>query len=169
MIAPILWAVVQLLPDVTIYIEQDLDGKRVDAHVHFEFVLARGNKRICIVEAKEEKFKQVMAQALLGCEVAADIDDSHEVYTVVTNVEKWIFLKNLDEEILCDESNALTFGDNGVRKRQNSLESCTLCLRKTGNLSVTHYTGRFRLYSTRSNQFSFVLLHILIQRMLRRF
>lgn len=113
-IAPILWAVVQLLPDVTILLEQDLDGNRVDAHGHFEFVLVRGKKRICIVEAKEEKFKQGMAQALLGCEVAADLDDSHEVYAVVTNVEKWVFLKSLDEEILCDEFNALTFGENGV-------------------------------------------------------
>nr|QUJ09333.1 crinkler 6 [Plasmopara viticola] len=113
-IASIIWAVVQLLPDVTVHIEQDLDGNRVDAHGHFEFVLVRGDKRICIVEAKEEKFKQGMVQALLGCEVAADLDDSHEVYAVVTNVEKWIFLKSLDEEILCDEFNALTFGENGI-------------------------------------------------------
>jgi hypothetical protein len=112
-IAPILWAVVQLLPDVKIFIEQDLDGNRVDAHGHFEFVLMRGNKRVCIVEAKEEKFKQGMAQALLGCEVAADLDHSHEVYAVVTNAAQWIFLKSLDEEILCDEFNALTFDENG--------------------------------------------------------
>lgn len=112
-IAPILWAVVQLLPDVKIFIEENLDGNHIDAHGHFEFVLMRGNKRVCIVEAKEEKFKQGMAQALLGCEVAADLDHSHEVYAVVTNVEKWIFLKSLDEEILCDEFNALTFDENG--------------------------------------------------------
>ena len=87
MIAPILWAVVQLLPDVTIYIEEDLDGNRVEAHGHFKFVVVRGDKRICIVEAKEEKFIQGMAQALLGCEVAADLDDIQEVYAVVTNAK----------------------------------------------------------------------------------
>ena len=66
------------------------------------------------MEAKEEKFIQGMAQALLGCEVAADLDDIQEVYAVVTNVEKWMFLRSLDEEILCDESSTLTICENGV-------------------------------------------------------
>jgi hypothetical protein len=39
------------------------------------------------VVEKEEKFKLAIAQALLGCEIAADIDDSHEVCAVVKNVE----------------------------------------------------------------------------------
>ncbi|OQS04821.1 hypothetical protein THRCLA_20788 [Thraustotheca clavata] len=36
--------VVQLLPDVKILVEEDLEGRRVDAHGHFEFVLKRGAK-----------------------------------------------------------------------------------------------------------------------------
>jgi len=116
LIAPILWAVVQLLPDVKVNVEQDLDGDRVHAHGHFEFVLTRGNKRVCIVEAKKEQFEQGLAQNLLGCEVAADLDNIHEVFGIVTNFEKWIFLKSLDNEILIDEYNVLSF-TNGFPDR----------------------------------------------------
>ena len=80
LIAPVLWSVVQLLPNVVVHVEHDLHGDRVKAHGHFEFVLTRqvGDKvkRICIVEAKEEQFSQGLALSLLGCEVAADLDDS---------------------------------------------------------------------------------------------
>ena len=58
LIAPVLRAVVQLLPDVTVNVEQNLNGGRVHAHGHFEFVLTQGQKSVCIVEVKEEKFKQ---------------------------------------------------------------------------------------------------------------
>ena len=88
-------------------------GKRVDAHGHFEFVLTRGKKRICIVEAKKENFEQGLAQNLLGCEVAADLDDSEEVDGVVTSFGNWIFVRSMDTEILCDEQNPLCFSDGG--------------------------------------------------------
>ncbi|KAI8909104.1 hypothetical protein EDD86DRAFT_276016 [Gorgonomyces haynaldii] len=107
LIAPVLWAVVQLLPDVTVNVEAELKGKRVDTHGHFEFILTRGSKRVCIVEAKKEDFHQGMAQDLLGCEVAADLDSSSEVYGIVTNFEKWIFLKSQDERILADERSVI--------------------------------------------------------------
>ena len=50
----------------------------------------------------------VMNQALLGCEVAADLDNADSVYGIVTNFEKWIFLKSL-EKILCGEFNCPSF------------------------------------------------------------
>ena len=108
LIAPILWAVVQHLPNVKVNVEQDLDGERVHAHSHFEFILTHHCKRICIIEAKKEQFEQGLAQNLLGCEVAADLDNSHEVFCV-TNFEKWIFLKSLDNAIMVDESNTISF------------------------------------------------------------
>ncbi|KAI5808645.1 hypothetical protein DFH27DRAFT_540495 [Peziza echinospora] len=122
LIAPVLWAVVQLLPDVTVNVKQDLSGKRIHAHSHFEFILTRGHKRLCIVEAKEEKFRQGLAQNLVGCEVAADLDDAHEVYGIVTNFVQWIFLKSLDEEILCDEFNVLTFDGEGTPVRDQLMQ-----------------------------------------------
>jgi hypothetical protein len=112
LIAPVIWSVAQLLPDVIVKTEEDLAGVRVDAHGHFEFTLFRGQIRICIIEAKKEDFEQGMAQDLLGCEVAADLDNSSTVYGVVTNFEKWIFIKSCDSKIFCDESNVLTFDEN---------------------------------------------------------
>jgi hypothetical protein len=59
--------------DAQIEVEEDLDGDFLKAHGHFEFVLRRGDKRVCIVEAKKDDMGQGMAQDLLGCEVAAEI------------------------------------------------------------------------------------------------
>ena len=66
-------------------VQQDFDENRVHAHGHFEFVLTHGTRRVCIVEAKKE---QGLAQNFLGCEVVADLENSNEVFGVVTNFEK---------------------------------------------------------------------------------
>lgn len=114
MIAPVLWTVVYLIPDVIINIEQKLNGKWVKAHGKFEFILTHGAKRICIIQAKKEDFEQGLAQNLLGCEVAADLDDAHEVYGIITNFEKWYIVKSLDQKILIDEANYLCIDDTAV-------------------------------------------------------
>lgn len=114
LIAPVIMCVVSLLPDVVVKVEEDLNGVNVHANGHFEFILVRGNKRICIIEAKEEKFKQGMAQNLVGCEVAADLDGINMVCGIVTNFDKWIFIRSKDEEILVDENNVIGFESNGV-------------------------------------------------------
>lgn len=73
-ISPIIVSVCYLFNgDVTIDVEEDLNGDYVKAHGHFEFVLRRGSKRVCIVEAKKDDMEQGMAQDLIGCEVAADV------------------------------------------------------------------------------------------------
>jgi hypothetical protein len=65
---------VQILADVNIH------GSRVHAHCHFEFVLKRGDKRVCIVEAKKDDIEQGKAQCLLGCESLSDSDNLETVY-----------------------------------------------------------------------------------------
>eukprot|EP00842_Homolaphlyctis_polyrhiza_P002078 jgi/Hompol1/2871/HPOL_006203-RA len=118
LIAPVLWAVVQLLPDVVVRVEHTMNGNRVYASGRFEFVLTRKvegvTKRLCIVEAKHDNFEQGLAQNLLGCEVAADLDDSDVVYGIVTNFEKWFFIKDMDDQIFLDENNSINFDINGV-------------------------------------------------------
>jgi hypothetical protein len=86
--------------DVQIEVEEDLDGDFLKAQCHFEFVLCRGDKRVCIVEAKKDDMRQGMAQDLLGCEVAAEIDHLDSVYGIVTNYLQWNFLPSLDEKIV---------------------------------------------------------------------
>ena len=104
LIAPIIICVCFLFNgDVQIEVEEDLDGDFLNAHGHFEFVLRRGDKRVCIVEAKKDDMGQGMAQDLLGCEVAAEIGHLDSVYGIVTNYVQWNFLRSLDEKIELEE------------------------------------------------------------------
>jgi hypothetical protein len=101
-IAPILVYVSDLFgpeDSVQIVIEEDLKGVNVKANGHFEFMLKRNNKRICIVQAKKDDMEQGMAQDLVGMEVASDLDGLDTVYGIVTNYVEWIFLKSQNDKI----------------------------------------------------------------------
>jgi hypothetical protein len=55
-IAPVVICVSYLFNgDVQITADEDLEGSLVRAHAHFEFVLRRHNKCVCIVEAKKRR------------------------------------------------------------------------------------------------------------------
>ena len=64
----------------------DVDGNRVHAHnnSHFEFVLKRGDKRLCIVEAKKDDILQGKVKSLVGCESLCDVDNLSIAYGVAT-------------------------------------------------------------------------------------
>lgn len=103
-IAPILIFVCILFNgEVEIVVEEDLSGKFVKAHGHFEFMLRRGKKTICIVEAKRDDVDQGLAQDLVGCEVAAELGGLHVVYGIVTNYIQWTFLCSQDDKIEREE------------------------------------------------------------------
>ena len=103
-IAPVLICVCSLFDgDVEIVAEKELCGKDVNANGHFDFMLKRGEKTICIVEAKKNDFEQGMAQALVGCEVAADIGGSDIVYGIVTNYIQWNFFRSLNGKVEMEE------------------------------------------------------------------
>lgn len=88
--------------DVIILVEEDVDGVHINTNGHFEFVLQKGDKRVCIVEAKKEEMEKGMAQNLLGCEALADIENVSVVYGIVTNFLEWYFLKDTDDMIYRD-------------------------------------------------------------------
>ena len=105
-IAPILVYVSDLFgPDdsIQIVIEEDLNGVNVKANGHFEFMLKRNTKRICIVEAKKDDMEQGMVQDLVGMEVASDLNDLDTIYGIVTNYVEWMFLKSQNDKIERDE------------------------------------------------------------------
>jgi hypothetical protein len=103
-IAPILICVCILFKgDIDIVVEEELDGKFVKAHGHFEFMLRHGNKAICIVEAKKDDVEQGMAQDLVGCEVAAEVGGLDVVYGIVTNYIQWNFLRSLNDKVEKEE------------------------------------------------------------------
>jgi hypothetical protein len=82
-IAPILVYVSDLFgpeDSIQIVIEEDLNGVNVKANGHFEFMVKRNNKRICIVEAKKGDMEQGMVKDLIGMEVASDLNGLDTVY-----------------------------------------------------------------------------------------
>jgi len=101
-IAPILVYVSDLFgpeDSIQIVIEEDLNGVNVKANGHFEFMLKRNNKRICIVEAKKDNMEQGMVQDIVGMEVASDLNGLDTVYGIVTNYVEWMFLKSQNDKI----------------------------------------------------------------------
>jgi len=108
--------------DVKIEVERDLNGDFLKAHGHFEFVLRRGEKRVCIVEAKKDDLQQGTAQDLIGCEVAAEIGNLHKVYGIVTNYVQWNFLRSLDEKIELNECMLNLHNENREPVRESLIE-----------------------------------------------
>ena len=101
-IAPILVYVSDIFgpeDSIQIVIEEDLNGVNVKANGHFEFMLKRNNKRICIVEAKKDDILQGMVQNIVGMEVASDLNGLDTVYGIVTNYVEWMFLKSQNDKI----------------------------------------------------------------------
>jgi hypothetical protein len=115
-IAPVLICVCNLLDgDVDIVVEEDLVGNFVKAHGHFEFMLRRGNKAVCIVEAKKDDVEQGMAQDFIGCEVAAEVGGLDIVYGIVTNYVHWNFLRSLNDKVEKEEC-SLRLSPNGPER-----------------------------------------------------
>jgi|LauGreDrversion4_2_1035121.scaffolds.fasta_scaffold23264_9 hypothetical protein len=79
-----------------ILVEEDLRGNIVPANGHFEFMIRKGRK-------------VGMAQDLVGCEVAAEVDQLNVVYGIVTTYYQWRFLRSQNDVIERDDCNiALT-------------------------------------------------------------
>ena len=66
---------------------------------HFEFVLKRGDKRICIVVAKKDDILQGKTQSLVGCESLCDVEDLSVAYGIATNYLEWCFLKDEADKV----------------------------------------------------------------------
>eukprot|EP01033_Poteriospumella_lacustris_P008498 gene8498-6141_t len=85
--------------DVQILAEEEIEGNRVHAHGRFEFLLKRGGKRICIVEAKKDDILQAKTQSLVGCESLCDVEELSVTYGIATNYLVWCFLKNEADKV----------------------------------------------------------------------
>jgi hypothetical protein len=92
------------VPPVQIEIEEQVDGKHVNANGNLDFVLKRKMesgryKRICVVEAKKEDMNKGKAQNLVAMEVVSKLEKKETVYCIVTNFKKWIFMQLSDDKI----------------------------------------------------------------------
>lgn len=97
--------------DLQILVEEDVYGRTLGAHGHFEFMIKRGNKVVCVVEAKKDDMEQGMTKVLVGCEVVAECGESDVVYGIVTNYLNWSFLRSFNDKIELEE-NTLSFYNN---------------------------------------------------------
>jgi hypothetical protein len=103
-ICPIVVAVCNVFKgEVKIKVEEDLTGAEIHAHGHFEIILERGDKKICIVEAKRDDMEQGLAQCLLGCEVISDLEKTDVVFGITTTYQIWNLTRTSDEKIQEDE------------------------------------------------------------------
>lgn len=115
-IAPIIIIVCSTFQgDIQILAEEEIEGNRVHAHGRFEFVLKRGDKRICIVEAKKDDILQGKTQSLVGCESLSDLENLNVVYGIATNYLEWCFLRNETSQIT-EEILTVSFHENKPTK-----------------------------------------------------
>ncbi len=115
-IAPILLCVCNLFNgDVDIVVEHDLVGNFVKAHGHFEFMLRRGKKAVCLVLAKKDNIEEGVVQYFVGCEVAAEVGGLDIVYGIVTNYVQWNFLRSLNDKVEMEEC-SLRLTPNGPER-----------------------------------------------------
>ena len=115
-IAPILICVCNLFNgDVNIVVEENFVGNFVKARGHFEFMLTRGKKAVCIVEAKKDDMEQGVVQYLVGSEVAAEVGGLDIVFGIVTNYVQWNFLRSLNDKVEMEEC-SLRLTPNGPER-----------------------------------------------------
>lgn len=74
--------------DVQVLAEEDIEG------FHFDFVLKRGDKRLCIVEAKKDDILQGKTESLIACESLCNAEGLPVAYGIATNYLEWCFLKS---------------------------------------------------------------------------
>jgi hypothetical protein len=112
--------------DVQILAEEDVEGFRVHAHGHFEFVLKRNDKRLCIVEAKKDDILQGKTQSLVGCESLADTENLNTVYGISTNYIEWLFLRS-DPDRIVEEMLTIQLKNNGPTEESLQLIANKIC------------------------------------------
>jgi len=101
LIAPILTCVCGIFDgEVTMGIHEELVGKLVKTCGHFDFMMRRGNKAVCVILAKKNRVEQGMIRCMIGSEVAAEVldHDVEVVYGIVTDYFMWVFLRNHDSK-----------------------------------------------------------------------
>jgi hypothetical protein len=117
-IFPVLAIVCATFENVEILIEEDVNGQNVHVNGHFEFILKREGKCICIVEAKKTDMIQGKTQVLLGCEALVDVEKLEAAYGIVTNYLEWFFFNSLNN-VIFEEQCSLAIDNSGVPRRDS--------------------------------------------------
>ncbi len=92
---------------------REYHGVSVNAVFQVDFLVRRKDKYICLVQAGKDDLDACLARTLFGCEAVMDVEDVEYVYGVVTNQQKWIFVKYSDDKIEKDQSE-MHFAEDGM-------------------------------------------------------
>lgn len=119
-IVPVLASACSLFDDVRIHADQTVAGDQVAWNGKFEFVLERGNKFVCVVDAKHN-IRQGLARTYVGSEVFAEAKGLAKVYSIVTCFSQWFFLRSLNDKT--EQSQMVSIAlENGVPTRESVKE-----------------------------------------------
>ena len=110
-----------------------MGGKNLNVDGHFEYIIQRGDRKICIVEAKRDDIEQGIVQNLLGCDAVADVEGASCVYGIVTNYLEWTFFRSLDDRIEQDDATLLLESESGT-DRAGTIAGLSLILGKIYSL-----------------------------------
>ncbi|KAF4039436.1 putative PNT domain-containing protein [Phytophthora infestans] len=99
-ILPVLACVCEHFDDeARIHTDKTVVGKRVQGEGHFDFFIERGSTCVGVVLAKRQDYQKGLAQAYLGSEILADVEELTEVFSIVTDFKVWLFSKSLGDKV----------------------------------------------------------------------
>ena len=97
--------------------ESELVGRKVKAHGTFDFMIRRRGKIVGIVFAKRNMMEEGMIQCAIGCEVAAELEESDIVHGIVTDYIQWCLIRSSNDKIEFQESSLWI--TSGIPDRQS--------------------------------------------------
>ncbi|EEY59803.1 Crinkler (CRN) family protein [Phytophthora infestans T30-4] len=82
-----------------LHTDKTVVGNRVQGEGHFDFFIEGGSTCVGVVLAKRQDSQKGLAQAYLGGEILADVEELTEVFSIVTDFKVWLFSKSLGDKV----------------------------------------------------------------------
>jgi hypothetical protein len=109
MISPVLWFLTRIVPGLELSFQENFCGKSILLRGRFEFVLYQEKRRVGLVQAKKEDMDQGLSQLLMGQEVMCEMTSAETAVGVISNFDRWDFIRNEPEKIFRDEKNQILY------------------------------------------------------------
>jgi len=87
---------------ISLLTDQEVEGEFLSINSRLDFILRRQSKVLCVFVADCASIEQALAEAMLGCELVAEYEETEIVHAVVTDSREWIIIQNTSEGIFHD-------------------------------------------------------------------
>jgi hypothetical protein len=102
-VSHILHALCRMLKNkISLLTDHEVEGEFLSINSRFDFILRRQSKVLCVFVADCASIEQALAEAMLGCELVAEYEETEIVHAVVTDSREWIIIQNTSEGIFHD-------------------------------------------------------------------